>query len=205
LLPHGYDGQGPEHSSCRIERFLQSVDEDPELEMSNWNMDSQLRSANWQVVLPSNAANYFHVLRRQVCRYVPITIAYKAIPRFMMGDSNDHTSALFMDLIVFCRNYRKPLIIPSPKRLLRLREASCEISQFVEGTSFRPVIPESFPEQLLPDNQIKRVVFCSGQVYYDLVAARAKADIKNIAIVRVEQIAPFPFAEVLTYLYLLYI
>jgi 2-oxoglutarate dehydrogenase E1 component len=139
LLPHGFEGQGPEHSSARMERFLQLCAED-----------------NMQVMNCTTPANYFHALRRQVVR-----------------------------------NFRKPLILMTPKSLLRHKRAQSGLKDFVAGTHFKRVIGET--EGLAPDNKIRRVVFCSGKVYYDILETREAAGIKDVAIVRVEQI--YPYAE----------
>lgn len=136
ILPHGYDGQGPEHSSARVERYLQLCAEH-----------------NVQVVMPSTAAQMFHVLRRQMLR-----------------------------------PYRKPLIIPMSKRLLRYKESMSPLADFTSG-GFKPVIGEI---EALDAKKVKRVVLCAGQVYYDLLNARRERDIQDIAIVRVEQLYPFP-------------
>lgn len=135
LLPHGYEGQGPEHSSARLERYLQLCGED-----------------NMQIVNCTTPANYFHVLRRQV----------------------HHT-------------YRKPLIIMTPKSLLRYKFAVSPLSEFETGTYFQEVIPDA-----LFSSSIHRVILCSGKVYYDLLAKREEAKIKDIAVVRLEQLYPFP-------------
>jgi len=138
LLPHGYEGQGPEHSSARLERYLQLCAED-----------------NMQVVNCTTPANYFHALRRQMKR-----------------------------------NFRKPLIVMTPKSLLRLKAAQSPLADLADGSSFHRVLPEV--EKIAPDDQIKRVVLCTGKVYYDLAAERAKRPDKNVALVRLEQIYPFP-------------
>ena len=138
LLPHGYEGQGPEHSSARLERYLQSSAED-----------------NWQVVNCTTPANYFHVLRRQVRR-----------------------------------NFRKPLIVMTPKSLLRHKLCVSTLAEMGPGTCFHRVLPET--EKLVPDDKVRRVVLCSGKVYYDLLAGRAERGIKDVAIVRLEQLYPFP-------------
>ncbi|AQS88569.1 2-oxoglutarate dehydrogenase E1 [Neoasaia chiangmaiensis NBRC 101099] len=138
LLPHGYEGQGPEHSSARLERYLQLCAE------------NNLRVAN--ITTP---ANYFHALRRQIHR-----------------------------------TCRKPLVLMTPKSLLRHRSAVSPLSDFVPGTCFRTVIAETDP--LAPDQDIERVVLCSGKVYYDLHAERAEAEVQNVAILRLEQLYPFP-------------
>ncbi|WDM85627.1 2-oxoglutarate dehydrogenase E1 component [Ehrlichia sp. JZT12] len=136
LLPHGYEGQGPEHSSARIERYLQLCAED-----------------NMQVVNCTTPANYFHVLRRQICR-----------------------------------DFRKPLIIFTPKSLLRHRMAVSKLSDF--SGSFVPVIGEL--HSLCDDNNVRKVIVCSGKVYFDIVEARDKHKINDIAVVRLEQYYPFP-------------
>ena len=139
LLPHGYEGQGPEHSSARLERYLQSCAED-----------------NIQVCNLTNAANYFHALRRQIRR-----------------------------------NFRKPLVIFTPKSLLRAKEVMSRLDEMETGTSFHRVIGES--EAIAADNAVRRVVLCAGKVYFDLIKARANNGDKRVAIVRLEQLYPFPF------------
>jgi 2-oxoglutarate dehydrogenase E1 component len=136
LLPHGYEGQGPEHSSGRLERFLQLSAED-----------------NWQVLNCSTPANYFHALRRQLRR-----------------------------------DFRKPLIVMTPKSLLRHKLCVSSLKDMTGDTRFHRVLPEQ--QQI--DKDVKRVVLCSGKVYYDLLEAREKRGIKNIALVRIEQFYPFP-------------
>jgi 2-oxoglutarate dehydrogenase E1 component len=140
LLPHGYEGQGPEHSSARLERYLQLCAED-----------------NIQVCNLTSAANYFHALRRQVRR-----------------------------------NFRKPLVIFTPKSLLRANEVTSLLDEMGAGTSFHRVIAES--DAIAADDQVRRIVLCSGKVYFDLVKARAAAGEKRVALVRVEQLYPFPFS-----------
>jgi 2-oxoglutarate dehydrogenase E1 component len=147
LLPHGYEGQGPEHSSARLERFLQLCAED-----------------NMQVVNCTTPANYFHALRRQVHR-----------------------------------KFRKPLIVMSPKSLLRHKRCVSTLAELGEGSSFHRILwddahynPASTTITLKPDADIKRVVLCSGKVYYDLFDAREKAGRDDIVILRVEQFYPFP-------------
>lgn len=143
ILPHGYDGQGPEHSSARLERWLQLCSEE-----------------NMQIVMPSEASQMFHILRRQALR-----------------------------------SYRKPLVIFMSKRLLRFKDSMSPLENFTEGSTFRPVIGDTF--ERADNNSVKRVILCSGQVYYDLVAGRAERKLENdIAIVRVEQLYPFPYDEV---------
>ena len=138
LLPHGYEGQGPEHSSARLERYLQLCGED-----------------NMQVVMPSTPSNYFHVLRRQIHR-----------------------------------NFRKPLIVMTPKSLLRHKLCVSTLKDMGLKSCFHRVLPEM--DGLVSDAKVKRVVLCSGKVYYDLYAERAERKIDDIALVRVEQLYPFP-------------
>ena len=136
MLPHGYEGQGPEHSSARLERFMQlSAD------------------TNMQVVQPTTASQIFHILRRQMVR-----------------------------------NLRKPLIIMTPKSLLRAKDAASPLSEFTKG-GFQTVIPEN---KDLKADKVKRVVACSGKVYYDLVRKREEKGIDDVALLRVEQLYPFP-------------
>ena len=136
MLPHGYEGQGPEHSSARLERFMQlSAD------------------TNMQVVQPTTASQIFHILRRQMVR-----------------------------------NLRKPLIIMTPKSLLRAKDAASPLSEFTKGM-FQTVIPEN---KALKTDKVKRVVACSGKVYYDLVKRREENGHEDTAIIRVEQLYPFP-------------
>ena len=141
LLPHGYEGQGPEHSSARLERYLQLSAED-----------------NWQVVNPTTPANYFHALRRQMRR-----------------------------------SFRKPLIVMTPKSLLRHKECVSTLADFGPGSSFRRILVET--DKLADSAKVKRVVLCSGKVYFDLVAERRKRKIDDIALLRIEQLYPFPFAR----------
>ncbi|MEH6591492.1 MAG: 2-oxoglutarate dehydrogenase E1 component [Halioglobus sp.] len=141
LLPHGYEGQGPEHSSARLERFLQLSAEH-----------------NIQVCVPTTPAQVYHMLRRQTVR--PL---------------------------------RKPLIVMSPKSLLRHKEAISTIEDLAEGY-FHNVLDET---DELDNSAVKRIVLCSGKVYYDLRAARREREITNIAILRMEQLYPFPEAELL--------
>ncbi|MGA8392508.1 MAG: 2-oxoglutarate dehydrogenase E1 component [Burkholderiaceae bacterium] len=136
MLPHGYEGQGPEHSSARLERFMQlSAD------------------TNMQVVQPTTASQIFHILRRQMVR-----------------------------------NLRKPLIIMTPKSLLRAKDAASPLSEFTKG-GFQTVIGES---KVLKADKVKRVIACSGKVYYDLVKKREEKGADDVAILRVEQLYPFP-------------
>ncbi len=138
LLPHGYEGQGPEHSSARIERYLQLCAE-----------------RNMTVCNLTTPANYFHALRRQLKR-----------------------------------NFRKPLVIFTPKSLLRHKLAVSPLADMAEGSAFRFVIPEV--DAIAPPEQVRRVVLCTGKVYYDLLTARREKSIQDVAILRLEQIYPFP-------------
>lgn len=157
LLPHGYEGMGPEHSSCRIERYLQLCNEDEDtFPGSREEVLAQAQSSNVQICNVTTPANYFHVLRRQVLR-----------------------------------PFRKPLIIATPKSLLRHKKAVSSPSELVGDSKFQRLIPEH--EAL---DQVRRVIFCSGKVYYDLLAHREQTGDKTVAIARVEQISPFPFDKV---------
>ena len=136
MLPHGYEGQGPEHSSARLERFMQLA-----------------ADTNMQIVQPTTASQIFHVLRRQMVR-----------------------------------DLRKPLIIFTPKSLLRNKDATSPVSEFTKG-GFQTVIPEN---KALKADKVKRVLVCSGKVYYDLVKKREELGSDDVAILRVEQLYPFP-------------
>ena len=138
LLPHGYEGQGPEHSSARLERYLQLCAE-----------------RNMAVANLTTPANYFHALRRQLKR-----------------------------------NFRKPLVLMTPKSLLRHKLAVSALDDFATGSRFRTVIPEI--DAIAPPEAVKRVVLCSGKVYYDLLTERRERGIRDVAVVRVEQLYPFP-------------
>ena len=141
FLPHGYEGQGPEHSSGRIERFLQLAAQD-----------------NFQIVQPSTAAQHFHLLRRQVLR-----------------------------------PYRKPLIVFTPKSLLRHPDSASPMAELAEGR-FHPVLAET--DAGIDRQAVTRLVFCSGRVYYDLLARRKERGHRHVAFVRIEQMYPFPDVEV---------
>jgi 2-oxoglutarate dehydrogenase E1 component len=145
LLPHGYEGQGPEHSSARLERFLQMCAED-----------------NWIVANCTTPANYFHILRRQLHR-----------------------------------SYRKPLVIMTPKSLLRHKMAVSEAQDFLTGSSFHRVLWDDAEKgnsdtKLKADDKIKRVVMSSGKVYYDLLEERDARGLDDVYLLRVEQFYPFP-------------
>ncbi|XP_031370653.1 2-oxoglutarate dehydrogenase, mitochondrial isoform X3 [Apis dorsata] len=160
LQPHGLEGMGPEHSSARLERFLQMSADDPDYfppENEEFAV-RQLHDINWIVANCSTPANYFHILRRQI-----------ALP------------------------FRKPLILMTPKSLLRHPEAKSSFDLMLENTEFLRVIPEEGVASENPNN-VKRVLFCSGKIYYDLKKARAEKNLDDkVAIVRVEQISPFPY------------
>ena len=143
LLPHGYEGQGPEHSSARLERFLQLCAEE-----------------NWIVANCSTPANYFHILRRQIHR-----------------------------------KFRKPLVLMTPKSLLRHKLAVSEKREFLNSSSFHRILKDDNERSnysLADDYKIKKVIICSGKVYYDLLEKRNYEKIKNIYILRLEQLYPFP-------------
>jgi 2-oxoglutarate dehydrogenase E1 component len=146
LLPHGYEGQGPEHSSARLERFLQMCAED-----------------NMQVANCTTPANYFHILRRQLKR-----------------------------------DFRKPLILMTPKSLLRHRRAVSRLDEMGPDTTFHRLLwddAQLLPDEkikLLPDDKVRRVVLCSGKVYYDLYDEREKRGIDDVYLLRIEQLYPFP-------------
>ena len=162
LLPHGYMGQGAEHSSCRMERFLQQVDEDPDVvPPMGENERMQIQRCNWQVVNCSTPANYFHVLRRQVHR-----------------------------------DFRKPLILVTPKNLLREKRCTSKLSEMGEGHRFHRTYGETDPEIVRQAASVRKLIFCTGKIYYELLEEREKKGCKDIAIVRVEQLAPFPWDKV---------
>jgi 2-oxoglutarate dehydrogenase E1 component len=138
LLPHGYEGQGPEHSSARVERFLQLCAED-----------------NIQVANCTTPANFFHILRRQLHR-----------------------------------DFRKPLVVFTPKSLLRHKRCVSNLEDFGEGSAFHRVLYETSPPSKPKD--ARQVVLCSGKVYYDLLEERETRGIKDIHIFRLEQLYPFP-------------
>lgn len=149
LLPHGYEGQGPEHSSARLERYLQMCAED-----------------NMQVAYCTTPANYFHILRRQLKR-----------------------------------DFRKPLVLMTPKSLLRHKRCVSGLANIAEGTSFHRVLKDDAQTgadgiKLVKDDKIRRVVICTGKVYYDLLEEREKRGIDDVYLLRVEQLYPFPAKSV---------
>jgi len=139
MLPHGYEGQGPEHSSARVERFMQLA-----------------ADTNMQIVQPTTASQIFHVLRRQMVR-----------------------------------NLRKPLVIFTPKSLLRNKDATSPLSEFTKG-GFQTVIPEHNEDVNRKADKVKRLIACSGKVYYDLAKKRDSKGADDVAIIRIEQLYPFP-------------
>ena len=143
MLPHGYEGQGPEHSSARLERFMQLC-----------------ADTNMQVIQPTTASQIFHVLRRQMIR-----------------------------------QFRKPLVLLTPKSLLRNKEAASPLSEFTKG-KFHTVVPER--DEAIDPKEVVRLVMCSGKVYYDLVKQRAEKKITDVAIIRLEQLYPFPHKALAT-------
>jgi len=146
LLPHGYEGQGPEHSSARLERFLQLCAQE-----------------NIQVMNCTTPANYFHALRRQIHR-----------------------------------EFRKPLIIMTPKSLLRNKRCISNIEDFTKKNSFHRILPDHAEIKnynlikLKKDKEIKKVIICSGKVYFDLLEAREKIKNNSVIFIRIEQLYPFP-------------
>jgi 2-oxoglutarate dehydrogenase E1 component len=152
LLPHGYEGQGPEHSSARLERYLQMCAED-----------------NMQVANCTTPANYFHILRRQLNR-----------------------------------DFRKPLILMTPKSLLRHRRAVSRLDEMGPSTTFHRLLwddAQMHPDEkikLVADDKIRRVVICSGKVYYDLYDEREKRGLDDVYLLRIEQLYPFPTKALIT-------
>ena len=161
LLPHGYEGMGPEHSSARPERFLQMCSDDCDtiptpLEGRSLEMQ-QLHDINWIVANCSTPASFFHILRRQILL-----------------------------------DFRKPLIVCTPKSLLRHPEARSSLEEMSEGTHFKRVLAD--PSHPDGSRDVKQVLFCTGKVFYDLTKERDRLELAtSVAIVRVEQLCPFPF------------
>jgi len=145
LLPHGYEGQGPEHSSARLERYLQLCAED-----------------NMQVANVTTPANYFHILRRQIHR-----------------------------------KFRKPLILMTPKSLLRHKKCVSALAEMAEESGFHRILWDDWDarlgDRLAPPKEIRRVILCTGKIYYDLLEARTEAKLDNVYIMRLEQLFPFPY------------
>jgi 2-oxoglutarate dehydrogenase E1 component len=166
-LPHGMDCQGPEHSSARLERFLQMMDDnvdDVNLNqvINHYDKSSQIQGSNYQVCYPTTSANYFHLLRRQLKR-----------------------------------SFRKPLILAMSKKLLRFKKANSFIEEFIEGTKFIKVRQECSQYIISNKNQVKMILVCSGQIYYDVIKRREELKRDDVAIITVEQIGPFPYVEFL--------
>ncbi len=159
LLPHGYDGAGPEHSNAHVERFLSLCDDHPDRPVpSDDALSRQMQDCNLQVVNPSTPANYFHVLRRQLHR-----------------------------------DFRKPLVVLTSKNLLRHPLARSALAEMAEGTAFAKVIPSAPAGK---EEKVRRVIFCSGQVYYALARAIEANALREVAVARIEQISPFPYDQV---------
>eukprot|EP00029_Vermamoeba_vermiformis_P007267 TRINITY_DN309_c0_g1_i1.p1 TRINITY_DN309_c0_g1~~TRINITY_DN309_c0_g1_i1.p1 ORF type:complete len:1036 (+),score=285.46 TRINITY_DN309_c0_g1_i1:380-3109(+) len=163
LLPHGYEGAGPEHSSSRMERYLQLCDSDPDHFPGEEELALLDQTANWQVCNVTTPANYFHLLRRQIHR-----------------------------------EFRKPLVITTPKSLLKHPEAKSDLDQFDDigdDVRFQPMIPETDTD-MVADDKIRKLLLCSGKVYYELHQHRNTVlKDKSVAIVRVEQLHPFPWTQ----------
>ncbi|KAK3054055.1 2-oxoglutarate dehydrogenase E1 component [Extremus antarcticus] len=164
-LPHGYDGQGPEHSSGRMERFLQLCNEDPRIFPSPDKLDRQHQDCNMQVAVVTTPANNFHLLRRQMNR-----------------------------------QFRKPLISFFSKSLLRHPLARSPLEDFTGESHFQWIIPdpmhsETSEFQIAPHDEIERVILCSGQVFAALFKHRQQNDYRKTAITRIEQLNPFPWAQ----------
>jgi len=165
LLPHGYDGAGAEHSSCRVERYLQMVEEDPHhIPPMGHDERTQIQKVNWQIVNCSTPANYFHVLRRQINR-----------------------------------DFRKPMVVLAPKNLLRNKRAVSSLEDMGPGTMFHRAFDEADENIRNNPGDVKTLVFCTGQIYYELHGEREKLGRNDVAIVRLEQIAPFAWDKVARY------
>lgn len=150
LLPHGYEGAGPEHSSCRMERFLQLTDS------KETKPDGE--DVNFQVANPTTPAQYFHLLRRQVMR-----------------------------------DFRKPLIVITPKVLLRHSSAISDLNEMTPGTCFKTVIGDDGVQK----ENVQRILLVSGKHYYNLIQQREHLGANNVAIIRIESLCPFPIMELL--------
>ncbi|RUP44754.1 hypothetical protein BC936DRAFT_149047 [Jimgerdemannia flammicorona] len=176
-LPHGYDGQGPEHSSARIERYLQMCDDNPYVYPSPDKITRQHQDCNMQVVYATTPAQYFHALRRQVHRDFrkPVSIASSRICK-REGELGYGV-----------------LILPFSKYLLRHPLARSTFDDMRGDTIFQRYLPESHPDELVEPDKIQRHILCTGQVYYSLLNARTENKINTVAISRVEQLHPFPY------------
>jgi 2-oxoglutarate dehydrogenase E1 component len=157
LLPHGYDGAGPEHSSARVERFLNLTDADDMPPADNVRDGEIIKNHNLVIANCTTAAQYFHLLRAQMRR-----------------------------------SFRKPLVVIAPKKLLKFQGAKSEIEDFAPEVRFKRVIEDENPKRW-EDSKVRKVIYCTGQVYYDLEQRRKDENHDDVAIVRVEQISPFPF------------
>lgn len=161
-LPHGYDGQGPEHSSGRMERYLQLCNEDPRIFPSEDKLDRQHQDCNMQIAYLTKSSNLFHILRRQMNR-----------------------------------QFRKPLILFFSKSLLRHPVATSTLDEFTPDSHFQWIIPDPAHAsgEIGTNDEIKRVIMCTGQVYAALLKHRQELGDKTTAITRVEQLHPFPWAQ----------
>ncbi|KAL4867007.1 hypothetical protein BDV12DRAFT_172020 [Aspergillus spectabilis] len=160
-LPHGYDGQGPEHSSGRMERYLQLCNEEPRIFPSQDKLDRQHQDCNMQIAYMTSPSNLFHLLRRQIHR-----------------------------------QFRKPLVIFFSKSLLRHPIARSPLEEFTDDSHFQWIIPDPAHGTAIDEpEKIERVILCSGQVYAALLKHREANNIRNTAITRVEQLHPFPWAQ----------
>jgi 2-oxoglutarate dehydrogenase E1 component len=169
LLPHGYDGMGPEHSSARLERFLTLHTDTPDAEERAHNDLERLQASNFLVTYPTSPSNYFHLLRRS-----------------------------------FTWPFRRPMVVLTPKRTLRLTKATSSVSEFLKDTTtlkaFSPVLDDRRHTKNDSSN-VKSIVVCSGELFYDimkLLEAMPEDDSHNVAVFRLEQLAPFPFRELKT-------
>ena len=155
LLPHGYDGQGPEHSNARLERFLSNIADDIDLIQKDKTARNESSMKTNAIILNiTNPANFFHALRRQV---------------------NTHL--------------RKPVIVFSPKRILKHKLVRSTMSEFLGNSEFIRI----YDDDLVDKQKAKLILFCSGQIYFDLLEYKEQHNIENVAILRLEQIAPFPY------------
>ncbi|KAL1629067.1 2-oxoglutarate dehydrogenase E1 component [Neofusicoccum ribis] len=161
-LPHGYDGQGPEHSSGRMERYLQLCNEDPRIFPSPDKLERQHQDCNMQIAYLTKPSNMFHILRRQMNR-----------------------------------QFRKPLVLFFSKSLLRHPMARSDIDEFTDDSHFQWLVPDPAHEtnEIAPKDEIERVVICTGQVWGALWQYRQEHGLKNTAITRIEQLHPFPWAQ----------
>jgi 2-oxoglutarate dehydrogenase E1 component len=161
-LPHGYDGQGPEHSSGRMERYLQLCNEDPRIFPAPEKLERQHQDCNIQIAYTTKPSNLFHLLRRQMNR-----------------------------------QFRKPLVLFFSKALLRHPMARSNIEEFTGDSHFEWIIrdPAHETNEIGSNEEIKRVILCTGQVYAALVNERKARDLKDVAITRIEQLNPFPWQQ----------